>query len=46
VGALNEASLAVAAASDAAGAREAFATAMERVLEALRATAKAGRRHQ
>jgi hypothetical protein len=46
-GGAREASLAVAAASDAAGAREAFATAMERVLEALRATAKAGRRrHQ
>jgi len=37
VGALNEAALAVAAAEDAAGARESFAASMEGVLDALRA---------
>jgi len=44
VGALNEAALAVAAASDAAGAREEFALSIERVLDALRATATGGRK--
>ncbi len=39
VGALNEAALAVAAAEDAAGARESFAVSMEGVLDALRAMA-------
>ena len=39
VGALNEAALAVAAADDAAAARESFATSMEGVLDALRAMA-------
>jgi len=39
VGALNEAALAVAAASDAERAREEFAESMERVLDALRAMA-------
>ena len=39
VGALNEAALAVAAAGDAAGARESFASSMEGVLDALRAMA-------
>jgi len=41
VGALNEAALAVAAAEDAAGARESFAVSMEGVLDALRAMATA-----
>jgi len=41
VGALNEAALAVAAAGDAAGARESFASSMEGVLDALRAMATA-----
>jgi AcrR family transcriptional regulator len=41
VGALNEAALAVAAAEDAAGARESFASSMEGVLDALRAMATA-----
>jgi AcrR family transcriptional regulator len=41
VGALNEAALAVAAADDAAGARESFAVSMEGVLDALRAMATA-----
>ena len=41
VGALNEAALAVAAAEDAAGARESFAVSIEGVLDALRAMATA-----
>ena len=43
VGALNEAALAVAAASDADAAREEFAVSIERVLEALRAVASVGK---
>jgi AcrR family transcriptional regulator len=43
VGALNEAALAVAAADDATKARDEFAASMDRVLEALRASARAAR---